>query len=116
MCGKQLPDRDTLPLGRMNHAVANEVSERSFVDMLELAIPAPTEMAAGREHMVRPSLDHAVRFDHVTGRRICDVATGRRHPVALRGDADNFFGVGHESGVRFRYRQRHAFPPPRRDE
>ena len=87
----------SLPVGRVEHPVANEAGERLLVEMLQLAPAAAAEMAARRLGMVRSRLHRAVGGDHVAGRGKRYVAARRGDAVALGGDAHDLLGSRHNA-------------------
>ena len=99
----------------MDDPVPHESSQRLIVEMLKLAITAAPKMAAGRLDVMRATFDASVRTDTVSRRGQGHMPTASGYAVALRGDADNLFGVGHENGFWFRYRRTCAFRLPRPD-
>ena len=99
----------------MDDPVPHESSQRLIIEVLKLAITAAPEMTAGRLDVMRATFNASVRPDPVAGGGQCYMPSASGYAVALRGDADNLFGVGHESGGRVRCRRTYAFRLPRPD-
>ena len=81
----------SLPLGGVDHTVADEVRQRLLVEVLQLAPAASTEVAARRRGVVRARQHCAIGAGNVARRRKRHMAPRRGDAIALGGNADNLF-------------------------
>ena len=89
----------SLPLGGVDHAIADEARKRLLVEMLQLAPAARPEMAARRNGVVRPRQHCAIGADGVARRREWHMTPRRCDTVALGGDAEDLFGFAHKAAT-----------------
>lgn len=75
----------------IDDAISDEIRERFFIEMLELAAATGTEMAAWRHGAVWTGHDCAVSRNAVTRRGEREVAAAFRHAIATRSDPDDRF-------------------------
>ena len=90
-------DRNVLRLGRMHHAVGNELTQRLLVGMLQLASAANGEMSARRDGMMRPRRQRAIGGKDIAWHAACNVSARRGDAIAARCDADYGFGFAHRN-------------------
>ena len=87
---------ETLPFGRMDYAVVDEVAQGLLIEVLQLATAAAAEVAAGRARMMRPRQHSAVCEPLVPWRCTGNMASGDRHAVPLCRYSDDLFGLAHK--------------------
>jgi hypothetical protein len=90
---------DPLLLSRMDHAVADEIGQRLFVEVLKLAPAASPEMAARWRGMVGARQNIAVGVKRVAGRRERHMSPRRGDAITLGGDADDRFRFVHKAAA-----------------
>jgi hypothetical protein len=89
----------TLARGGIEHPIVYEAGQRLFIQMLELASSATAEMAARRLGSMRAGLHGAIRQHEVTRRGQRDMAARGSDAIALRGDANDRFGLAHKAAA-----------------
>ena len=82
--------RESLPLGGIDHPVADELREAFFIEVLQLASAASAKVAARRLGTMRSGCERTVVAQHVAWRgKRCVTAVGG-DAVAFGGDPDDF--------------------------
>jgi hypothetical protein len=89
----------TLPRSGIEHPIVHEAGQRLFIQMLELTPSATSEMAARRLGAMRARLHGAIGQQKVTRRGQRDMAARGCDAIALRGDANDRFGLAHKAAA-----------------
>ena len=99
--------RQPLTRGGVDHAIADEIRQRLFGEMLDLTAAANREMPAWRRRVprrprrrvMRTGLERAIGPDPVAGRGEGDMAPAGGDPVAFGGDANDRLRLAHANAA-----------------
>jgi hypothetical protein len=86
-----------LTRGGIEHSISHKAGQRIFIQVLELAAPTAAEMPTRRRGAMRAWLHGTIRQQEVTRRGQCDMSARGRDAIALRGDANDRFGLAHSA-------------------
>ena len=94
---QHLADGNALPFGGMDDPVGNELAQRGFIGLLQLAAAAFQEMAARGRDMMRPGNQRPIGGNRVAGYSARDVAARCRDAVTAGGDPFDDLAVAHRN-------------------